>query len=658
MSLEVLSRDARGATLELRTGGFWALREPSGTVRVFVPGFDTPSDPSAPALPLRRALVEAVVGKKARLVSAEALDLRGFKGLRPSAVGVAEMSLSWDGTVRPGRRAVSAPRLSRGYLPQYVARLGGTVFQGETKSAVVEMTPVRFDGYRQQLVLASRVRVRLSFTGRVSAETGTGCTGRVAPRKATPFRDVLAQLHTRRRGLHAVGFEELFPARQRGMATGQLRLQRQGQAVGFRVEPATGVFGPGSTLLFFADVTSGSTEYSSEVAWELVRSTTGQGMGVVLGTPEGGPAALSPVGFTSFETNRIYQSGLLEAPDVWLWEALVGGNPARTVTLGLTGVETGSAQPAQVTLYLQGGSESGTVQEHHVQVSLNGAVVGDGRFAGKKPYRLSLSLSASQLVEGANSLELLNVGDAGVYSLVFLDKVSVSYPQAQVARGGAFEGTWAQGGTVAVAGLNRSPAVLDVTLAGTADSSSPDTTVAPRNDSAAGNDVAGTSAVKWVVGFRDGFRVGAVPGGGGAPVRGGVPRGAARAADRAKGALDAAGCREPGGLPRDRPAGGSWGRRSRCCCAGRARGSRRGRWRSRRSRRCSGRASPGRRRCGTSSRTHITRGAVRLRDSWCSWGTRATTRGASWRARGHLRCRRCGRRRATCGRCRTRGSRR
>ena len=476
VSFQVLSRDARGATLELRTGGFWALRtlsgasEPSGTVRVFVPGFDTPREASAPALPLRRALVEAVVGKKVRLVSAEALELRGFRGLRPSAVGVAEMSLSWDGTVRAGRRDVAAPRLSRGYLPQYVARLGGTVFQGETKSAVVEMTPVRFDGYRQQLVLAGRVRVRLSFTGRVSEETGTGSTGRVAPRKATPFRDVLAQLHTSRRGLHAVGFEELFPARQRGMAAGQLRLQRQGQAVGFRVEPATGVFGPGSTLYFFADVEAGSTDYASEVAWELVRSTAGEGMGVVLGTPEGGSAAVSPVGLASFETNRIYQSGLLEAPDVWLWEALVGGNPARTVSFGLSGVETGSAQPAQVTVFLQGGSDSGTAQEHHVQVSLKREGVtlplGEARFSGKKPYRLSLSVPASQLVEGTNTLEFVNLGDAGVYSLVFLDEVSVSYPQSGVARGGAFEGTWGEGGTVEVSGVTASPVVLDVTLAG------------------------------------------------------------------------------------------------------------------------------------------------------------------------------------------------
>ncbi len=111
VSFEVLSRDARGATLELRTGGFWALLEPSGTVRVFVPGFDTPREPSAPALPLRRALVEAVVGKKVRLVSAEAFDLRGFKGLRPSAVGVAEMSalVGRDGAAGASRRRGAAP---------------------------------------------------------------------------------------------------------------------------------------------------------------------------------------------------------------------------------------------------------------------------------------------------------------------------------------------------------------------------------------------------------------------------------------------------------------------------------------------------------------------------------------------------------------------
>ena len=482
VSLDVLSRTAQGATLELRTGGFWAARaaagartaagfgEVSGTVRVFVPGFDMPAESSAPALPVRRALVEAVVGKQVRLVSAEAFELRGFEGLRPSAVGIPEMAVGGDGTVRPARRAVAAARLSRGYVPESVARLAGTVFQGEAKSAVVEMTPVRFDGSRERLELAGRVVVRLEFTGQEPEETGTGTTGRALPRKRLPLREVLAQLHTRGRGLHAVSFEEVFPGRRRGVSVFQLRLQRQGRAVGFRVEPAGAVFGPGSTLFFFADETASSTDYASEVAWELVRSTLGMGtgMGVVLGTPQGGPPASSSLGLATFETNRIYQPGLLEAPDVWLWEGMVGGNPARTVSLGLSGVDVGSTQPAQLTMFLQGGSDSGTAGEHHVEVSLNGALVVEGRFAGKNPYRLSVSVPASQLLEGANSLSLRDVGDTGVSSLVFLDKVGVSYPQAPVARGGVFEGAWAEAGTAEVGGVTESPVVLDVTLAGAA----------------------------------------------------------------------------------------------------------------------------------------------------------------------------------------------
>ncbi len=79
------------------------------------PGFDFPTDAKAPALPLRRALVDAVVGKQVQLVSAEAFELQSFPGLRPSAVGQAEMSVSRDGTVRPTRRSLPARFLSRGY---------------------------------------------------------------------------------------------------------------------------------------------------------------------------------------------------------------------------------------------------------------------------------------------------------------------------------------------------------------------------------------------------------------------------------------------------------------------------------------------------------------------------------------------------------------
>ncbi len=66
-------------------GGLLDAAEPSGTVRAFVPGLRVPTDPKAPALPLRRALVDAVVGKQVHLVSAEALRASVVRG--PSSLG-------------------------------------------------------------------------------------------------------------------------------------------------------------------------------------------------------------------------------------------------------------------------------------------------------------------------------------------------------------------------------------------------------------------------------------------------------------------------------------------------------------------------------------------------------------------------------------------
>ena len=467
VSLREVARDARSATLELRTGGFYAVREPAGTVRVFAPGFDFASGPTAPALPVRRALVEAAVGKKARLASVEALELRGFPRLRPSAVGAAEMAVGADGTVRPARRGAAAPRLSKGYLPQRVAWLAGTVFQGDTKSAVVELSPVRFDGYRQQLVLAERVRVRVVFSGRDGEEAGAGTVGRRVPRRATPFRDVLARLHTSRRGLHAVGFEDLFPARQRGMSVSVLRLQRQGQPVPFHVEPDATSFGPGSRLYFHADEAAPSGAFSSEVAWELVRSSEGRRMAVAPAAPAGGPIGSTPTAVARFEANRVYQPGLLDAPDLWLWDSVVSG-AVRVLPFTLAGVDASSPRLAELVVHLQGGSDAVEApQDHHVRVSVNGIDVGDTLFDGKRAQALRVEVPASLLREGPNEIALVNVGDTGVSSLVFLDRFTVSYPQQPAARGGAFEGAWPQAGAAEVAGLAGPPVVVDLGGSGT-----------------------------------------------------------------------------------------------------------------------------------------------------------------------------------------------
>jgi hypothetical protein len=172
-------------------------------------------------------------------------------------------------------------------------------------------------------------------------------------------------------------------------------------------------------------------------------------MGVVSGRPVGAPILLASTGFSSFETNRIYQPGLLEAPDVWLWDWMRSG-VTRTQGFTLSGVDTASGETARLGVSLQGGSESGVTTDHHVRASLRGSFVGEATFAGKRPHRLEVLVPASLLEEGANELGLTNVGDTGVSSSVFLDRFEVSYPQVSTVRQGVFVGVWGEGGTVEV----------------------------------------------------------------------------------------------------------------------------------------------------------------------------------------------------------------
>jgi hypothetical protein len=273
---------------------------------------------------------------------------------------------------------------------------------------------------------------------------------------------VLARLYTGSRGLYAASFEQLFSGPSRGFAASELRLERQGIPVAFHLEPNADVLGPGSRLYFFAAKVAESTAFSGEVAHELVHSKQGVRMALVSSAPAGDPMAGPATGAASFETNRFYQPGLLDALDPWLWESLPTG-ATRTSPFPLAGVDARGDATAQLDVFLQGASESGQAVDHHVEVSLNGVLAGGAQFAGKRPYRVSLDVPASLLREGQNELTLTNVADTGVTSLVFLDRYSLAYPQASSLRGGVLEGAWADGGTVSLSGAAGPALVLDVT---------------------------------------------------------------------------------------------------------------------------------------------------------------------------------------------------
>jgi hypothetical protein len=469
-SFRVLSRSARSATVELRTTGFLTARDSSGRVRALVPGLDTLSEPLAPALPLKRALLDGVVGRKARIRSVEARDLRGFPGLLPAAVGYPEALVSADGVVRPGRREAVLPDVSRGYLPREQARLAGEGFRGEEKTLTLEMVPLRFDAYRSQLVLARRLVVRIDFAGREVGESGQGRYGRRVPR-TRPDSNAYAFLGASRTGLHAVAFESLFPGRTRPLDLASLRLTKDaGRAlVPFHVLPQGSSFGPGSRLFFLADQAPLSTSFSFETVYALERGTGGLQMSLGDASPDG-LAGVSSRATASFETNRLFAPDLLDAADLWQWESMNGG-VSKTKSFDLPGLDSASSEAARLTVFLQGGSDALSVVDHHVQVFLNGALVAEDTFDGAVPRRLEVDVPASLLLIATlddplpNDLIVKNLNDTGVTSRVFLDRFDVLYPQTASARSGAFDGVFSSAGAAEIAGL-ASPAALVDTTAG------------------------------------------------------------------------------------------------------------------------------------------------------------------------------------------------
>ena len=470
-SFRVLSRSAGSMEVELQTGGFLTARDASGRVRALIPGFESLTDPLAPALPLKRALLEGVVGRKARIQSIEALDLRSFPGLLPAAVGFPQAVVSADGTVRPGRRAATLRAVGVGYLPREQARLSGEGFLGEEKTLTLELVPLRFDVLRGQLLLARRLVVGIEFGEGDSLEKGRGRFGRRA-RRLRAYAQAYAFLGTSAKGLHAVTFESLFPGRCSPLDVATLRLTREPGPgspaatsrvlVPFHVEPRTGTFGPGSRLFFHSDVLASSMAFSPEIVYALERGTGGRQMEVVRASLDGSAVAPSR-GFGTWETNRLYAPDILDIEDLWQWESMLGG-ASQAKAFALDGLDLASPETARLVVYLQGGSDAESVVDHHVRVSVNGVAVGEESFDGAVPYRLESEVPVSLLRSDANELVVLNVGDTGVCVASVPGPVRGAVPADGDGAGGGFRRGVLEGGDGGGGpGLVSPAAVVDVT---------------------------------------------------------------------------------------------------------------------------------------------------------------------------------------------------
>jgi hypothetical protein len=437
--IRVIRQDDRRLVLELITSGFVASPGEEGTVRISIPGF---GDAASIALPLKSHVFPAVSGRDVRLVSARAFDLMSFAGLRPENVASVDAVADADGTVRARRRRRGAIAGDRS-IPSSWASLADVGYQGATKKARLELTPLRWDAGRGELVLARRLRVVIAFDGREPRVRGK-----------VPGEAVVARLATRESGLYAVGFENVFGARQRSYH--EIRLSRAGKDVRFHIEPSGRGFARGTTLYFMSEGAA-ANPYGPEAVYEL-SLVAGTPMELVSRPPAG--AELPSFRVTRRqEENRYYQAGLVDAAveDLWLWDLLLAPvthrYPFRTEEL-VSGA-------ASIAVVLQGMSDAPASEDHHVRVRVNGVSVTEGRWDGKQRVVLEAELAPGVLIDGDNELELENVGDTHApSSMVMLDRFEWSYQRRALMHDASLEGTWVGTGTATLGGVSGGPLVV------------------------------------------------------------------------------------------------------------------------------------------------------------------------------------------------------
>jgi len=304
-------------------------------------------------------------------------------------------------------------------------------------------------------------------------------------RKAT---STTLKLGIRETGIYFLSVDDLAAALgankgtlQSWLAGGRLSLTRDGQAIRW----ADGR-GPGGErgLLFYGEATD--SLFSQDNVYILRGGVPGQQMATVDpgATTGADPAATYPSRIDQ-ETDLIGVTvlGLDPNSDYWFWTFLRAGergNDSRTFPIQ---AEAASGGPGRLTVRFHGATDSGATDEHHVQLLLNGTLLGDAWFEGIEPAEISFPVPAGVTVDGENTVEVAGLLDAGVpFSIVFIDGFALTYDRAYTTTGGVlrFNG---DGTPVALAGLD--PAVTQIFEI--TDPANPRQVVAASNGNGGGN---------------------------------------------------------------------------------------------------------------------------------------------------------------------------
>ncbi|WP_170113160.1 C25 family cysteine peptidase [Ahniella affigens] len=241
-------------------------------------------------------------------------------------------------------------------------------------------------------------------------------------------------------GIQNVSYEALMTAGATGFADvplADLALSLEGRQVAVNVRSADTIFNAGDEIEFVGhslhrpSQTGAAYEslYSRRLPYRLsvdpdhalrVRPARTND------TPTDGPAQVRQQ--VTVEDNQLYvYSAPLNDPWAWSRTLAMNGSPATTQhQFSLASVDV--AAPASIEVSLYGGNDFplGGL-DHHVEVLLNGQLLGETQFDGLQAQTMRFSLPAGSL-QANNTLSVRVPGDVGqVYDMVYLEDIQVDY---------------------------------------------------------------------------------------------------------------------------------------------------------------------------------------------------------------------------------------
>lgn len=242
-------------------------------------------------------------------------------------------------------------------------------------------------------------------------------------------------------GFYRLGYDDLAAAGfdPAALDPATLQLWHHGEEIALSIVGGEdGRFDPGDSVLFYATtIPAGTTAalYTTQDVYQLTAGVVpGRRMDTRLVPPEPAPDAFSFLDQRHAAPDTFYWVTMpRDAGDErWFWDGRLAPDTAGIAAARAYTLTLGAPTPngdATLTARLQGV----TTGAHRTQLQLNGTVVGDVAWSGRRPYTATVTVAQSLLRTGANRVDVHTLAAGTEVDQILVDGFSLAYRARYVA---------------------------------------------------------------------------------------------------------------------------------------------------------------------------------------------------------------------------------